>query len=174
VAYQAQRIQTDLGDGQAFGIQIHYSIEPEESPLEMGGGIVQALPLLGDAPFLVLSSDVWTDYPLSRLFKPLNGLAHIILADNPWHHPQGDFCLDSQGLVQLPHHPAITRNFAGIGLYHPELFAGYPPGVQKIAPIFHAAMAKKQISGEYYSGRWINVTTSRCLQDAQILCQKQS
>jgi MurNAc alpha-1-phosphate uridylyltransferase len=178
VAYQAKKIQESLGFGDSFGVKIHYSVEPPEGGLETGGGIFNALPLLGEEPFIVLSGDIWTDYPFAKLFKPLDGLAHLVLVDNPWHHPQGDFYLSEQGLVKnifagiSPKN--ITRNFAGIGLYHPKLFEHCQPGVFPLAPLLRKAIEQQMISGEYYSGRWINIGTLRCLREAQALTMQQT
>src|SRR5690606_20055640 len=90
-AWLGQQIEDYLGDGSRFGLRIAYS--PEGEPLETGGGIFRALPLLGGEPFLVVNGDIFTDYPFASLRRPLAGLAHLVLVDNPAHHPQGDFTL---------------------------------------------------------------------------------
>lgn len=119
-AWLGQQIEDALGDGQRWGLNIQYSAESE--PLETGGGIFQALPLLGDAPFLVVNGDIWTDYDFASLRRPLAGLAHLVMVDNPPHHPcGGDFHLE-QGVLhdRRPGTPALT--YSGISVLHPRLF----------------------------------------------------
>jgi N-acetyl-alpha-D-muramate 1-phosphate uridylyltransferase len=176
LAYQSKKIRDSIGSGEAFGVNIHYSMEPEEGGLETGGGIFKALPLLGSEPFIVVSGDVWTDYSFAKLFRPLDGSAHLVLADNPWHHPQGDFCLSEQGLIEdisqsreLATESQITLNFAGIGLYHPKLFENCEAGKFPLAPLLRQGMQQKMISGEYYSGRWVNIGTLKSLMEAENL-----
>lgn len=175
LSYQATKIQAALGCGDAFGVNIHYSFEPEEGPFETGGGIFNALPLLGENPFIVVSADVWTDYPFKQLFRPLSGLAHLVLVDNPWHHLEGDFYLSHEGFVRLIHtsdNVKLTRNFAGIGLYHPKLFLNCQPGVFPLAPLLNASIEVKKVSGEHYSGLWVNVGSPQSLAEAENLSLK--
>ena len=91
ISYQGEQIKTALGDGKRYGAAISYSEEAER--LETGGGIFNALPLLGNEPFLVVSSDIITDYALTTLPKQPDGLAHLVLVSNPVYHPDGDFGL---------------------------------------------------------------------------------
>ena len=156
VSYQAKKIQTMLGSGDQFGIQIHYSIEQEMGALGTGGGIFNALPLLGENPFIVINADIWTHYNFSRLFKPLDTLAHLVLVDNPAHCPKGNFGLRNGKITQnYPDH----LTFAGIGLYHPALFAESQAGAFSIVPILKKAMAQGKISGEHYRGLWMDIGT---------------
>jgi len=151
------QIESYLGDGARYGLQIHYSPEGEQ-PLETGGGILRALPLLGDDPFLVVNADIWTHYPYDRLKGPLasTDLAYLVLVDNPFHHPQGDFGL-CNGRVTTSKEVRLT--FAGIGVYRPVFFAGCTPGAFPLAPLLRAAMATDQIGGEYWSGNWMDIGT---------------
>ncbi len=154
-AHLGAQIEQALGDGSRFGVLIHYSPEPEGA-LETGGGIFQALPLLGPAPFLVVNGDIWTDYPFERLPERPQGLAHLVLVGNPPHHPQGDFALhDGQVLEDGGH----RLTFSGIGVYVPALFAGCEPGRFPLAPLLRRAMAGGQVGGEHYRGRWVDVGT---------------
>ena len=100
-------------------MKIFYSLEPESAPLETGGGILKALPLLGKDPFIALSADLWTDYPFAKLPQQLTGLAHLVMVDNPDFHPEGDFCLEKEKVFAEGNN---KLNFAGIGVYHPKLF----------------------------------------------------
>jgi MurNAc alpha-1-phosphate uridylyltransferase len=154
-AHLGERIEAALGDGARYDVQIVWSREPEGA-LETGGGIFQALPLLGDAPFLAVNSDIWTDYPFDRLHQEPLGLAHLVLVDNPPHHPQGDFALQN-GLVRPEGVPRLT--FSGIGLYRPGLFQGCQPGKFPLAPLLRAAMLREAVSGEHYDGAWVDVGT---------------
>ncbi len=158
-AHLGERIEAFLGDGSRYGAHIQYSVE--EQALETGGGVLNALPLLGDAPFVVINGDIWCDYPLQRLPRVLPGLAHLILVDNPDHHPQGDFCLD-HGQVNAEGEPRLT--FSGISVLSPALFAGYQPRVFPLAPLLRRAMADAKVSGEHYAGQWWDVGTPARLQ----------
>ena len=118
-----EQLVAALGDGARWGAQIQYS--PEAPALETGGGIFRALPYLGPGPFLVINGDIWTDMDFAGLRLESGQLAHLILVDNPPHHPLGDFAL-TDGLVQAQGKPRLT--FSGIGLYHPDLFRDCQPG----------------------------------------------
>ncbi len=155
-AWLGEQIEAQLGDGRAYGVHIDYSAERPEA-LETAGGIIQALPLLGDAPFLVINGDIWTDYPLADLrkrFLPPGELARLVMVDNPPQHSDGDFAL-SDGVLIAEGEPRLT--FSGIGVYSPELFAELAPGRRALAPILRAAMAAGKISGEYYQGQWFDI-----------------
>ncbi len=153
VWHLAQRIKTHLGDGSQFGVNIHYSDEVE--PLETGGGILKALPLLGDDPFIVVSGDLWTPFPFANLPKHLSGLAHIVLNDTLALNPTGDFTLNG---ALISNYGTNKLNFAGIGVYHPGLFKGCKPGKFKMAPLIRTAATRGLVNGEYYSGPWFNVS----------------
>lgn len=155
LAWLGEKIEASLGRGAAFGVRIRYSYEPPGA-LETGGGILHALPLLGAEPFLVINSDIWTDCPLTPLQQPPAGLAHLVLVDNPAHHPQGDFRLCGDR-VRANGEPRLT--FAGIGVYRPELFHGCPPGSFPLASLLRAAMSRDRVSGVHYRGRWLDVGT---------------
>lgn len=153
-AHLGAQIEAALGEGERYGVRIRYS--PEGTALETGGGILHALPLLGPAPFLVINGDIWTDFPFSHLPPVPRGLAHLVLVDNPPHHPEGDFAL-VRGVVQPAGGPQFT--FAGIGLYRPELFAGCRSGRFPLAPLLREAIAQRQVHGEHYRGRWTDIGT---------------
>ncbi|MBK5002734.1 nucleotidyltransferase family protein [Pseudomonas sp. S31] len=165
-AWLGQQIEDHLGDGSRFGLSIRYS--PEGEPLETGGGIFRALPLLGEAPFLLINGDVWTDYDLARLRTPLQGLAHLVLVDNPGHHGRGDFRLQGSQVVDGDDAPG-TLTFSGLSVLHPALFEGCRPGAFKLAPLLRQAMAAGQVSGEHYQGRWVDVGTQERLAEAERL-----
>ena len=156
-AWLGQQIEDYLGDGARLGLRIRYSAEGE--PLETGGGIFRALPLLGDAPFLVVNGDIWTDYPFARLRRPLAGLAHLVLVDNPAHHPQGDFGLTAEARCTAAEAASACLTYSGIAVLHPRLFAGCQPGAFKLAPLLRSAMARAEVSGEHFTGRWVDVGT---------------
>lgn len=170
-AHLGRKIEDFLGDGARLGVAIAWSREPE--PLETAGGIATARNLLGDAPFLVTNGDVYAEFDYGRLLPVLadmatnpDHLAHLVLVDNPPHHPQGDFTLEGDRVMQPPTHAAGRLTFSGIGCYRPELFAGIPVGSKaKLAPLLHAAMARGQVGGEHFTGRWEDVGTPRRLAD---------
>jgi len=167
-AWLGQQIEDYLGDGSRFGVRIAYSAEGE--PLETGGGIFQALPLLGDQPFALINGDVFTDYSFAELRKPLAGLAHLVLVANPGHHVGGDFHLQG-GQVSDALANQVNLTYSGIAVLSPLLFAGCQPGAFKLAPLLRAAMAAGQVSGEQFSGCWVDVGTHERLADVERLLE---
>lgn len=154
VSYRGEQIMDAIGDGSAYGLRIQWS--QETTPLETGGGIKRALPLLGTAPFLLINGDVWCEaLPTFQALKE-GDLAHLVLVNNPSHHPAGDFGL-SAGRVTQPSTPSFT--YAGISMIHPALFDGCPNGAFALAPLLKTAINHQQVSGEHYPGRWVDVGT---------------
>ncbi|SHM67834.1 N-acetylmuramate alpha-1-phosphate uridylyltransferase MurU [Phytopseudomonas punonensis] len=168
-AWLGQQIEDYLGSGEGFGVSIRYS--PEGEPLETGGGIFKALPLLGDAPFLIVNGDIFTDYDFSTLRRPLSAKAHLVLVDNPAHHPQGDFRLHDH-LIEDGAADAASLTYSGIAVLSPELFTGCQPGAFKLAPLLRDAMQSKQVSGEHFTGRWVDVGTHERLAYVENLLQE--
>ncbi len=161
-AYLGEQIEDYLKDGSELNCHIQYS--QEEEPLETGGGIFKALPLLGDAPFLLVNGDVWLDLDYSELLRtPLKGLAYLLLVENPQFNPLGDFYLSEDDVSEFGGGAAFT--FSGISILHPELFSGCKAGKFPLAPLLKKAMAQKKVSGELYSGYWLDVGTPERLQD---------
>ena len=154
-AHLGEQIVAALGDGDAYGVSISYSAEPAGA-LETGGGIHHALPLLGDAPFLVVNADIWTDYPFDRLPEEPAGLAHLVMVDNPAHHPDGDFSLSNDRLSQQG---PYMLTFSGIGVYRPALFSDCAAGAFPLAPLLRRAMDRDEVGGEHYDGRWFDIGT---------------
>jgi N-acetyl-alpha-D-muramate 1-phosphate uridylyltransferase len=170
-AHLGQLLEDTLGLGAEHGVSIAWSREPE--PLETAGGIATALSLLGDAPFMVSNGDIYADYDYTRLLPVLREmagnpghLAHLVLVDNPPHHPAGDFSLVQGKVCEPPTHAAASYTFSGIGCYRAELFAGLVPMRKaKLAPLLRAAMHLGQVTGEYFHGRWEDVGTPQRLAD---------
>lgn len=175
-AWLGEKLAQTLGDGRSFGVNLHWSHEPAGKPLETAGGIIQALPLLGHQPFLLVNGDVW----LRKRFTPLrDALApgrqgHLVLVDNPPHHPGGDFvlCADGEPVdgarhdLSLDDRPGGRRlTYAGLAVYCPSLFQGLPRGVRPLAPLLQEAIAMQRISGEYFAGPWVDVGTPQRLQE---------
>ena len=154
-AHLGAQLLAVLRDGSDYGVQIEYSAEPPGA-LETGGGIFHALPLLGKSPFLVVNADIWTDFDFASLPRQPESLAHLVLVDNPGHHPTGDFALED-GRVHENGPESMT--FSGIGVYRPALFAGSPEGAFPLAPLLRRAMATGQVSGERYTGPWFDIGT---------------
>jgi len=155
VSYRAEQIMAALGDGDDYGVQIAWS--REEVPLETGGGIRQALPLLGEAPFLLVNGDVWCDLDPAHLTLRDGDLAQLALVDNPDHHPDGDFHLADDGRVHAEGEPRLT--FAGISLLDPTLVADEAPGAFALAPLLRRAMAEGRVGGHHHRGEWVDVGT---------------
>ena len=155
------QIEDYLGNGAKLGVTIAYSPEGDE-PLETAGGIVNALPLLGEGVFLVVNGDIATDFPFTGLKTAKVGLAHLVLVDNPVHHQQGDFSLIDDGQVAENDNRKYT--FSGIGLYHPDLFGKTQPGKSKLAPLLREAIKENKVTGQHYSGFWLDIGTPERLQ----------
>ena len=156
VSWRGAQLRSALGDGAQFGLRIHYSDE-SAGALEVGGGIFNALPLLGAAPFLVVNGDTYTDIDFARLAIAAHSLAHLVLVPNPEHHPQGDFAL-RDGAVEAVGEPRLT--YAGIGVFRPELFANRTPGRFPLLPLLQGAIAARRLGGERYDGKWTDVGTA--------------
>jgi MurNAc alpha-1-phosphate uridylyltransferase len=161
VSHLGGMIEAAVGDGAKYGARIAYSHEHEA--LETAGGIALALPLLGERPFLVVNGDVFSDFDFARLearaaqFSGTGILAHLVLVDNPPHHPGGDFCLN-QGMIAAEGTARLT--FSGIGVYDPALFAPVTPGTKRqLAALLNGPIAGSRVSGEHYGGRWVDVGT---------------
>jgi MurNAc alpha-1-phosphate uridylyltransferase len=166
-AWLGEQIEGRLGAGARFGLDIAYSAEGQA--LESAGGIANALPLIGDQPFLVVNGDVYTDLDFASLrprLAQLDGdkrLAHLVLISNPEHNPEGDFVLTGERVLS---EGASRLTFSGIGLYHPVLFRGIRRGDRaRLAPLLRAAMNDDAVSGERYDGLWVDVGTPQRLAD---------
>ncbi|HKQ30707.1 MAG TPA: nucleotidyltransferase family protein [Burkholderiales bacterium] len=155
-AHLGHQIVDYLGDGARFGVRVSYSHEIDGG-LEVGGGIFNALSLIGSDPFVVVNGDIWTDYPFDRLPCTIAGSAHLVLIDNPPHHPAGDFLLAPDGQVQGQGRGLLT--YSGIGVYRHALFNGCRPGKFPLAPLLRAAMTRGTVTGEHYRGRWYDIGT---------------
>ena len=159
-AHLGQQIEQALGSGERWGVQIRYS--PEVVALETAGGIAQAMPLLGEAPFLVVNGDVYADIDFADLHLAADDLAHLVMVDNPPQHAGGDFAL-MQGRVCEQGEPMLT--FSGVGIYHPRLFQSVVAGqAAKLAPLLRAAMQQQQVSGQHHTGVWHDIGTPERLQ----------
>lgn len=175
ISWLADCFEPALGDGARWGLRLHYSHEGAE-PLETGGGMLHALPLLGEAPFIAVNGDIWCDYDFARLPAEPDGLAHLVLVDNPPHNPAGDFALDGARVLTAGE---SRLTFSGIGVYRPALFTGWrstlgaaagaeqePPRF-KLAPLLRAAMRSDEVSGEYFDGAWTDVGTPERLAELE-------
>ena len=161
-AWLGQQVINRLGDGNRYGVSITYSDEGEEA-LETAGGIINALPLLGSEPFVVVNGDIWCDYDFNQLPNKIPGLAHLVMVDNPEHNPEGDFALKGDGHLAIEGSNKLT--FSGIGVYKPELFAGLANGKQPLAPLLRQAMQQQQVTGEQYKGEWLDIGTPERLDE---------
>ena len=161
VSWLKEQLIEFLGDGSQFGVQIKISKEPVGA-LETAGGIVQALPMLGER-FAVINGDVFTDFDFSALREQpeQDFLAHLVLVPNPPQHVAGDFGLQEQRV--LPHADK-QYTFSGIGVYQRDLFTSLGSGVRKLAPILREAMTQQRVSGELHSGLWSDVGTAERLE----------
>jgi MurNAc alpha-1-phosphate uridylyltransferase len=157
--YLGEQIKAALGNGERYGVEIAYSEEKEK--LEVGGGIIQALPLLSET-FVVVSADVITDYPLVNLPKDPVGLAHLIVVDNPPFHSHGDFGLQD-GRIDLLASPRF--NYANVGVYRKDLFQNLPLQYASWGDVVLPAIKKNEVTGAYYQGLWHNIGTPEDLRN---------
>ena len=164
VFYHAEQIKSALGDGSRYGVNIIYSEEKE--CLETGGGVFKALPHLGSNPFLVVSSDIITDYPLQNLPQEPAGLAHLVMVTNPSYHPKGDFGL-KEGRLDLHSEPLLT--FGNICVFKPELFADCTQGHFRLTKLLLPAISAGKMTGEHYQGLWYNIGTPEDLAEVNKL-----
>jgi len=165
-AWLAEQIENFVGDGSQFGLQI--IISREAQPLETGGGIFRALPLLGREPFAVINSDVWTDYPLQQLCDVRPQRGHLVMVDNPDHVARGDFFRNADGTLS-EQGSGNKLTYAGIAVFHPDLFRGCGDGVFPLRPLFVKAMQEGLLTSEYYRGQWLDVGTPERLLEAERL-----
>jgi MurNAc alpha-1-phosphate uridylyltransferase len=154
LSYRGKQIRDAVGDAGRFGLTVSYSEEPPE-PLETAGGIIQALPLLGDEAFLVVNADVVSDFDFGVL--ALRGESGVlVLVPNPKHHPVGDYGIDATGHLTADE-PKLT--FAGISLLSPALFDGFLPGRRPLSQVFDNAIAARRLTGLIHAGSWFDVGT---------------
>jgi len=159
LSYLGEQIRRCVGDGSRFGLRVQYTEEGPE-PLETAGGIINALPLLGDAPFLVVNADVISDFELSELVLDEGALGELVLVPNPRHLPGGDYGLDESSFLTRDE-PRYT--FSGISILSPTLFAGLAPGRRPLSAVFDAAIAVRGLRGRLYLGLWFDVGTAERL-----------
>lgn len=170
-SHLAEQFPAALGDGSRWGLRIRYAHEGP-TPLETGGGMLNALPMLADEPFLAVNGDIFTDIDYAALPCEPDGTAHLVLVDNPPHHPRGDFRLLDDGHVDAPSSPeAVLLTFAGVGVYRPAMLnhwravIGDRPGASarpprfKLAPLLRHAMRQGRVTGQHHQGTWCDVGT---------------
>ena len=156
LSWLGEQIRMRLGDGADYGLRIRYS--EEQRALETAGGILQALPLLGEE-FIVVNGDVFTDYDFSCL-RDASSPAHLVLVNNPAHHPEGDFGLDGARVLK---NAPTKYTFSGIARYHRRFFDGLEPGKQALAPLLFDAAERGEVSGERFVGQWVDIGTAERL-----------
>lgn len=177
-SWLADRFPATLGDGARWGLRLHY-LHEGDTPLETGGGMLNARPLLGETPFLLVNGDIWTDFDFARLPREPAGLAHLALVDPPSFAPRGDFALDDAGTLHREgDYPRLT--YAGLGIYRPALLDDWQQHAAgqiretangkprfPLLPLLHAGMASGRITGERLPGRWTDVGTPERLAELE-------
>ena len=165
-AHLGGQIVDFCGSGERFGASIFYSAESE--PLETAGGIKKALPLLGEDPFIIVNSDIATDFDFTQLVNRElgNNLGHLVLTDNPEHNPHGDFSLDSHGLITTKKTTGYT--YTGIALLSPAFFDEFNEDYGPMKPLMDNAIRQVKLSGEYFKGLWADIGTPQRLQELQV------
>lgn len=167
LSYRGGQIRKHLGSGERFGVRIRYS-EEGEPPLEAAGGIVRALPLLGAEPFVLVNSDVFTDFDYAALLAGRRE-PKLVLVPNPAHHPRGDFGIDAAGRVSAE---APLYTYAGIAVFAPQSFAVLTPGRRPLKPWLDAAIARRELRATLFSGLWIDVGTPERLEEARAVASR--
>jgi MurNAc alpha-1-phosphate uridylyltransferase len=159
-SHLADRFPETLGDGSRWGVRLRYSYEGPV-PLETGGGMLKALPLLGQEPFIVVSADIWSDIDYGALPREPRGMAHLVMVPNPDFHPHGDFALADDGKLHEGDGPggAQRLTFGNVGVYRREIVEGEPSGRFKLLPMYRRAIAAGNLTGERHDGFWRNVGT---------------
>jgi MurNAc alpha-1-phosphate uridylyltransferase len=155
LSWYGERIREALRDGKSYGLSIQYS-EEGPAPLGTGGGLFEALTLLGAEPFLVVNGDVWSDFSLQSLRPPQDSLAHLVMVENPPHHPEGDFGIAADGKLQ---ESPGRLTYSGISVLDPQLFAGCSRGEFPLKPLLERAMATGHLTGQRHGGAWTDVGT---------------
>lgn len=153
LGYLGEQICDYVGDGRRYGVDIRYSVEPQTG-LETGGGVYQALPLLGEKPFLLTNADVFCDFPYQQLRHLSVDWLHLVLVSNPSFKPVGDFGLSADRLTTNK-----THTFSGISVISPKLFATCQTGYFPLAPLFYQAIEQAKATAQYYQGQWFDVGT---------------
>ncbi|MFT7686934.1 MAG: MurNAc alpha-1-phosphate uridylyltransferase [Candidatus Azotimanducaceae bacterium] len=159
--YLGQQIQDYLGDGKQLGVSIEYVLE--ENLLETAGGIRNALPLLGDDPFLVVPSDTLMDIDFSLIQNlPAESQAHLVLVNNPSHHPNGDYAIKPDGKLSMK---GNKLTYSSVALYSPNYFIGLTPGRYLLRDLFEKTIKLGIVTGEFYDGYWVDVGTPKRLKE---------
>ncbi len=162
IAHLGHEISKSLGNGSNWGLNISYSDESQEGALESAGGIIKALPLLGEETFLVVNGDIFCDYNFDTNFNLEDNLAHLILVPNPKHNESGDFGLKERTVLD---DDTIKYTFSGIGYYSPKLFSKLAYGKSALAPLLRYAMKNDRVSGELFNGIWHDIGTPQRLEE---------
>ena len=163
LSWLGAQIRAHVADGARFGLQVHYS-EEGPVPLEAGGGIFKALPLLGPEPFLVVNGDIWSDCNFARVAElPADCDGLLVMVPNPAQHARGDFFVAGQRIVA--HETPLRRTYSGIAAYRPELFAGCTPGRLPLLPLLQRALNAGRLAAQHYDGLWFDIGTPQRLQE---------
>jgi len=155
LSWLGEQVRATLGDGRDYGVAIRYSDEGPV-PLETGGGIFNAVPLLGPGPFLVINADIWTDIDFAALALEERAHARLLLIPNPPHHPRGDFGLEGDRVVSRD---TDRYTYSGVGVYRPEFFGGCTPGRFPLLPLLNRAIAAGLVRAQVHRGEWCDVGT---------------
>jgi MurNAc alpha-1-phosphate uridylyltransferase len=165
LAYRGAQIREALGDGSRYGVRIAYSDEGPD-PIETGGGIFKALPLLGTQPFIVVNGDIWTDFDVATLPLLEGGVhARLVMVPNPPHVANGDFALDGGYIIESAKNDRFT--YSGIGVFSPEFFHDCQPGKFPLRPLLSRAIAARKLTGQVYRGVWLDIGTPERLAELE-------
>ena len=163
IAYRGDQIKAQLGDGKRYQVNIIYSDEQDKA-LGPGGGIVNALPLLGTQHFILMGADLFSDFPIESLFTCTQHLAHMVMIENPDFHPQGDYAISDDGFLASE---GEHLTYAGYSVWHPDVFKQHPVQYYELTPFIKETMQQYSLTAEKFSGQWLNIGTPKQLESAQ-------
>ena len=157
LSWLGDQIRDYLGDGKKWDINIRY-IDEGSKMLGTGGGVLNALSILGDDPFWLVNSDIYTNYEIDRNIK-LNDkyFGHLVLVNNPDHHLQGDFSLVNDKVSPISNLNKNSLTFSGISLLTSKIFQGIRKEVFQLGPLLEKRASEGLISGESFAGHWFDV-----------------
>lgn len=165
IAHLSEQFPAKLGDGSRYGLAIHYSDESGTGALETAGGLHHALPLISSDPFLVVNSDIWTDFDFTAILSPLSGLGRLVLVDNPEHNFSGDFVMQRDGYLSLADNASSSKlTFSGIALYRKSMFDSLTNEKQALAPVLRQLIGLRQLQAIKHIGAWLDVGTPERLE----------
>ena len=163
LGYLGDMIKAHLGNGHRYGVTIEYSEESADNLLGSGGGVKQALPLLGEAPFVLVSADIWWTMSIQSVVEAaVSKSVSLWMIKNPEYHTQGDLTLTKIGKIQK-NSDENNATFSGVGIFCPSYFRTIKARVFGIGQVIQRSIEKSRCSGYWVSGLYENVGSPKQL-----------